>query len=69
VSACINENAAIVQELWNTTPSCSTITASSLNRYFADGGAFDMYAVPSASASREALVSCVGISTISGDSL
>jgi hypothetical protein len=69
VIACINENAAIVQSLLNTTPSCSTITASSLSPYFADGGAFDMYATPSASASCEALVSCLGISTISGGTL
>jgi len=63
---CINENATIDQELLNTTPSCASITASSLSRYFADGGAFDMYAVPSTSASCEATVSCYGISTISG---
>jgi hypothetical protein len=66
---CINENAAIDQELLNTTPSCTSITASSLSRYFADGGAFDMYAVPSTSASCAATVSCYGISTISGGTL
>jgi hypothetical protein len=69
VVACINENATISQELLSTTPSCTSVTASSLSRYFNDGGAFDMYAVPSSSASCEALVSCYGISTISGGTL
>ena len=68
VVICINENAALAQELLNTTPSCTSITASSLSRYFAAGGAFDMYAGVSMSASCEAIVPCNGISTISGGS-
>ena len=66
---CINENAAIDQELLNVIPSCTSITASSLSRYFADGGAFDMYAGVSTSASCESTVSCYGISTASGGTL
>lgn len=68
VVTCINENAALAQELLNTTPSCTSITASSLSLYFAAGGAFYMYSGVSMSASCEAIVPCNGISTVSGGS-
>ena len=43
VVACINEYAKLAAELANSGPSCTSISASTLNRYYADGGAFDKY--------------------------
>lgn len=59
---CINENAMIDQAFLNATPACTSVSASVLGRYFADGGAFDTYNVVSNSASCAALANCVGVS-------
>ena len=59
---CINENAMIDQAFLNATPGCTSVSASVLNRYFADGGAFDKYNVAPSSASCAALLNCIGIS-------
>ncbi len=59
---CINENAILDEAFLDATPSCANVSASVLNHYFADGGAFDTYNTLSHSASCEALINCVGIS-------
>jgi hypothetical protein len=59
---CINENATIDQAFLNATPACTSLSASVLGRYFAEGGAFDTYNVVANSASCAALANCVGIS-------
>lgn len=59
---CINDNAMIDVAFQNATPGCTSVSASVLNRYFADGGAFDKYNVTPNSASCAALVNCIGIS-------
>ena len=59
---CINENAMIDQAFLNASPGCTSVSPSVLNRYFADGGAFDEYNVSPSSASCAALLNCVGIS-------
>jgi hypothetical protein len=59
---CINENAMIDEAFLKATPSCTSVSASILNRYFADGGAFDQYNVVPHSASCAALANCIGIS-------
>ena len=59
---CINENAMIDEAFLNATPGCTSVSASVLNRYFADGGAFDKYNVVPSSASCAALLNCIGIS-------
>jgi hypothetical protein len=59
---CVNETAMINQAFFNATPGCSSLSASVLNRYFADGGAFDTYNVAPMSPSCAALLGCVGIS-------
>jgi hypothetical protein len=59
---CINENAMINQAFLNATPGCSSLSPGVLNRYLADGGAFDKYNVVPTSASCAALLNCMGIS-------
>jgi hypothetical protein len=59
---CLNDNAMIDEAFLNATPGCTRLSASVLNRYFADGGAFDEYNVAPNSASCAALVNCIGIS-------
>ena len=55
---CLNENNTIAAALLAATPACDTVTASSLNDYFATGGPFDTYNATSMSASCQALASC-----------
>lgn len=66
VVACINDNTTITVDLLTTAPSCTMVSAATLNRFFVDGGAFEMYSVASSSASCLALAPCLGITTISG---
>jgi hypothetical protein len=56
--ACINEYAKLGTELANSGPSCTIVSASTLNRYYADGGAFDKYNVNPASCAP--LLNCHG---------
>jgi hypothetical protein len=58
VVACINEYAMLGAKLANSGPSCASVSATTLSRYYADGGAFDKYNVNPASCAP--LLNCNG---------
>jgi hypothetical protein len=61
---CIDENNTQAQDLLNATPSCASVSPSSLNHFFTDGGLYDTYGANVVSASCEALIGCPGISVL-----
>ena len=58
---CINENAMTAEALGNVTPSCASLSATILNRFYATGGPFETYNITPNSASCAALVNCRGL--------